>query len=202
MVRQKIEIKKIDNLTARQVTFSKRRKGLFKKARELSTLCDAEIALIVFSASGKLFDYSSSSMMQLIQRYYNQTEKYKLLRQPPLQLQGSDHSLGKLSKHFMELSIELKQLEGENLQGLSLASLMKLEKLIEGGMSRIRKTKNERFDDEMRELKRRELELMGENKRLNTQPIENSSKRSAFDLGIETISDSICSDTFLKLGLP
>ncbi|KAK4401826.1 MADS-box protein JOINTLESS [Sesamum angolense] len=60
MVRQKIQIKKIDNLTARQVTFSKRRRGLFKKAQELSTLCDAEIALIVFSATGKLFDYSSS----------------------------------------------------------------------------------------------------------------------------------------------
>ena len=34
-----------------------------------------------------------------------------------------------------------RQLEGEHLQELSLASLMKLEKLIEGGMSRIRKTK-------------------------------------------------------------
>ncbi|KAL6515338.1 hypothetical protein OROHE_018970 [Orobanche hederae] len=64
MVRQKIEIKKIDNLTARQVTFSKRRRGLFKKAQELSTLCDAELALIVFSATGKLFDYSSNSRNQ------------------------------------------------------------------------------------------------------------------------------------------
>ncbi|CAA3016429.1 MADS-box SVP-like isoform X1, partial [Olea europaea subsp. europaea] len=60
MVRQKIQIKKIDNLTARQVTFSKRRRGVCKKAQELSTLCDAEVALIVFSATGKLFHYSSS----------------------------------------------------------------------------------------------------------------------------------------------
>lgn len=60
MTRQKIEIKKIDNPTARQVTFSKRRRGLFKKAQELSTLCDAEVALIVFSTTGKLFEYSSS----------------------------------------------------------------------------------------------------------------------------------------------
>ncbi|KAG6652776.1 hypothetical protein CIPAW_05G030000 [Carya illinoinensis] len=59
MTRKKIQIKRIDNTTARQVTFSKRRKGLFKKALELSTLCDAEIALIVFSATGKLFDYAS-----------------------------------------------------------------------------------------------------------------------------------------------
>ncbi|KAK0589094.1 hypothetical protein LWI29_009487 [Acer saccharum] len=60
MTRQKIEIKKIDNTSARQVTFSKRRRGLFKKAHELSTLCDAEIALIVFSSTGKLSEYSSS----------------------------------------------------------------------------------------------------------------------------------------------
>ncbi|KAL8553493.1 hypothetical protein ACS0TY_001981 [Phlomoides rotata] len=60
MVRQKIEIKKIDNLTARQVSFSKRRSGLFKKALELSTLCDAQIALLVFSSTGNLFDYSTS----------------------------------------------------------------------------------------------------------------------------------------------
>jgi len=60
MVRQRIEIRKIENLTRRQVTFSKRRRGLFKKANELSTLCDADIALIVFSSTGKLSHYSSS----------------------------------------------------------------------------------------------------------------------------------------------
>ncbi|KAB1200087.1 MADS-box protein AGL24 [Morella rubra] len=65
MTRRKIEIKRIDNKTARQVTFSKRTKGLFKKATELSTLCDAEIALIVFSATGRLFEYGSSRFLLL-----------------------------------------------------------------------------------------------------------------------------------------
>lgn len=60
MAREKIKIKKIDNITARQVTFSKRRRGLIKKADELSVLCDAEVALIIFSATGKLFEFSSS----------------------------------------------------------------------------------------------------------------------------------------------
>lgn len=65
MVREKIQIKKIDNATARQVTFSKRRKGLFKKAEELSVLCDADVALIIFSSTGKLFDYASSRYWML-----------------------------------------------------------------------------------------------------------------------------------------
>ena len=65
MTRRKIQIKKIDNTTARQVTFSKRRRGLFKKAFELSTLCDAEIGLMVFSATGRLFEYASSRFQSL-----------------------------------------------------------------------------------------------------------------------------------------
>jgi hypothetical protein len=65
MTRRKIETKKIENTTARQVTFSKRRRGLFKKALELSTLCDAQLALVVFSATGKVFDFSSPRFLFL-----------------------------------------------------------------------------------------------------------------------------------------
>ena len=59
MGRGKIEIKRIENRTSRQVTFSKRRSGLIKKTHELSVLCDAHIGLIVFSATGKLTEYCS-----------------------------------------------------------------------------------------------------------------------------------------------
>ncbi|KAL5075073.1 hypothetical protein RYX36_014057, partial [Vicia faba] len=51
--RQKIEIKKIRNESNLQVTFSRRHSGLFKKAIEISTLCDAQIPLVVFSPSEK-----------------------------------------------------------------------------------------------------------------------------------------------------
>lgn len=60
MVRGKTELKRIENATSRQVTFSKRRSGLLKKAFELSVLCDAEVALVVFSPKGKLYEFSSS----------------------------------------------------------------------------------------------------------------------------------------------
>ncbi|KAH1224990.1 Agamous-like MADS-box protein AGL15 [Glycine max] len=69
MGRGKIEIKRIDNASSRQVTFSKRRTGLFKKAQELSILCDAEVAVIVFSNTGKLFEFSSSGMKRTLSRY-------------------------------------------------------------------------------------------------------------------------------------
>jgi len=63
--RERIAIRRIDNLAARQVTFSKRRRGLFKKAEELSILCDAEVGLVVFSATGKLFHFASTRYLYL-----------------------------------------------------------------------------------------------------------------------------------------
>lgn len=61
MGRGKVELKRIENKINRQVTFAKRRNGLLKKAYELSILCDAEVALILFSNNGKLYEFCSSS---------------------------------------------------------------------------------------------------------------------------------------------
>ncbi|KAF2599156.1 hypothetical protein F2Q68_00012485 [Brassica cretica] len=66
MVRGKIEMKKIENATSRQVTFSKRRNGLLKKAYELSVLCDAQVSLIVFSQRGRLYEFSNSEYVVFI----------------------------------------------------------------------------------------------------------------------------------------
>ncbi|CAN1332772.1 Agamous-like MADS-box protein AGL14 [Linum perenne] len=70
MVRGKTQMKRIENATSRQVTFSKRRNGLLKKAFELSVLCDAEVALIIFSPRGKLYEFSSSRY-SLLHHYFS-----------------------------------------------------------------------------------------------------------------------------------
>nr|QWX93776.1 MADS-box protein 37 [Cunninghamia lanceolata] len=76
MGRVKLQIKKIENSTNRQVTFSKRRNGLIKKAYELSVLCDIDIALIMFSPSGRLSQFSGmkSRIEDVIARYVNLPE--------------------------------------------------------------------------------------------------------------------------------
>ncbi|KAI0524600.1 hypothetical protein KFK09_003977 [Dendrobium nobile] len=61
MGRGRVELKRIENKINRQVTFAKRRNGLLKKAYELSVLCEAEVALIIFSNRGKLYEFCSSS---------------------------------------------------------------------------------------------------------------------------------------------
>ena len=66
MVRGKTQMKRIENATSRQVTFSKRRNGLLKKAFELSVLCDAEVALVVISPRGKLYEFASARYLPLL----------------------------------------------------------------------------------------------------------------------------------------
>ncbi|OIT40629.1 mads-box transcription factor 27 [Nicotiana attenuata] len=64
MGRGKIVIRRIDNSTSRQVAFSKRRNGLLKKAKELAILCDTEVGVMVFSSTGRLYEYSSTRIVQ------------------------------------------------------------------------------------------------------------------------------------------
>ncbi|XP_074563519.1 agamous-like MADS-box protein AGL61 [Curcuma longa] len=67
--RQKIEIKRIESEEARQVCFSKRRAGLFKKANELSVLCGAHLAVVVFSPAGKPFSFGHPSVDSVLDRF-------------------------------------------------------------------------------------------------------------------------------------
>jgi hypothetical protein len=69
MGRGKIAIRRIENQTTRQVTFSKRRAGLLKKTHELSVLCDAQIGLIIFSSTGKLCQYCTEGLRSSIHHY-------------------------------------------------------------------------------------------------------------------------------------
>ncbi|CAA6666693.1 unnamed protein product [Spirodela intermedia] len=67
--RRKIEIRKLESNDARQVTFSKRRSGLFKKVAELCVLCGAQAAAVVFSPGGKPFSFGHPSVDLLLDRF-------------------------------------------------------------------------------------------------------------------------------------
>ncbi|XP_060185445.1 agamous-like MADS-box protein AGL15 [Lycium barbarum] len=74
MGKRKIEIERIENTNSRQVTFSKRRQGLIRKANALAILCDVEVGIIVFSTTGKLYEFASSSMEHILARYNRASE--------------------------------------------------------------------------------------------------------------------------------
>ncbi|KAF5733300.1 putative mads box protein [Tripterygium wilfordii] len=67
--RQKTLIKKIENKRNLQVTFSKRKVGLFKKASALSSKCGAEVAIIVFSPGNKAFSFGGPNVESVVDRY-------------------------------------------------------------------------------------------------------------------------------------
>nr|GMC48932.1 Type II (MIKC) MADS-box transcription factor [Ipomoea batatas] len=75
MGRGRIEIKRIENSSNRQVTFSKRRNGMLKKAKEISVLCDARVSVIIFGSSGKMHEFSSSPLVEILDQYHKLTGK-------------------------------------------------------------------------------------------------------------------------------
>ncbi|RWW32921.1 hypothetical protein BHE74_00021642 [Ensete ventricosum] len=175
MGRGKIEIKRIENTTNRQVTFCKRRNGLLKKAYELSVLCDAEIALIVFSTRGRLYEYSNNNIKSTIERYkkacadhsssgaivdvnsqhYYQQESAKLRHQIQILQNGNRH------------------LMGDSLSSLSVKELKQLENRLERSITRIRSKKHELLFAEIEYMQKKEVELQSDNTYLRAKIAEN-----------------------------
>ena len=54
-------MKRIQNPSSRHSSFCERKNGLLKKAFELSVLCDAEVALLIFSDTGKIYEFASNN---------------------------------------------------------------------------------------------------------------------------------------------
>ncbi|XP_040842145.1 myocyte-specific enhancer factor 2B-like [Ochotona curzoniae] len=77
MGRKKIQISRILDQRNRQVTFTKRKFGLMKKAYELSVLCDCEIALIIFNSANRLFQYASTDMDRVLLKYTEYSEPHE-----------------------------------------------------------------------------------------------------------------------------
>lgn len=88
MGRRKIDIVRIENERHRQVTFTKRKSGLIKKATELAILCDAQVGIVIFGANQKMSLYASTSMDDIVSRYrdHADTPEVRPLLGSPLRL--------------------------------------------------------------------------------------------------------------------
>ncbi|XP_049346366.1 truncated transcription factor CAULIFLOWER A-like [Solanum verrucosum] len=176
MGRGRVELKRIENKISRQVTFSKRRSGLLKKANEISVLCDADVALIVFSTKGKLFQYSStdSSMESILERY----ERYSYAER---QMNANDSDpkenwsveYPKLMSRIELLQRNIRHYMGQDLDPLSLRELQSIEQQIDTSLKRIRSRKNQLMHESISELQKKERALQEQNNLITKKLKEN-----------------------------
>ncbi|XP_020527773.1 floral homeotic protein AGAMOUS isoform X3 [Amborella trichopoda] len=174
MGRGKIEIKRIENTTNRQVTFCKRRNGLLKKAYELSVLCDAEVALIVFSSRGRLYEYANNSVKTTIDRYKKAcADSSHSGTVSEANSQYYQQEAAKLRNQIQVLTNTNRQLMGDSVGSMTVKELRTLENKLEKGISKIRSKKNELLFAEIDYMQNRELELQKDNMLLRAKIAEN-----------------------------
>ncbi|XP_056863233.1 MADS-box protein AGL71-like [Raphanus sativus] len=176
MVRGKIEIKRIENVTSRQVTFSKRRKGLLKKAHELSVLCDAQVGAIVFSQKGRLYEFASSDMQKMMERYEIHRREYfgaeRLQKQQVVQ--ELKNEMAKTLDQIELLQLHCRKLMGQDLDSCSLEELKEITIKLEKSLTIVRSRKAKLNEDTVKKLK---AKISGEKEVLN----ETSSLRQMFE---------------------
>ncbi|XP_048431602.1 MADS-box protein SOC1 [Pyrus x bretschneideri] len=169
MVRGKTQMRRIENTTSRQVTFSKRRSGLLKKAFELSVLCDAEVSLIIFSPKGKLYEFASSSMQGTIERYLKHAKDNQTNNKSSSSEQNMQHlkqEASSMLKQIELLEVSKRQLLGESLGSCTLAELQEIEHQLEKSVYNVRARKNQVFKEQIEQLREKEKLLTAENTRL------------------------------------
>ncbi|KAJ1283381.1 hypothetical protein BS78_03G124400 [Paspalum vaginatum] len=170
MGRGRIEIQRIDSRTNRQVTFSKRRSGLMKKARELSILCEADVGLIVFSCTGRLYEFASSSMKSIIEHYQEAREENNCsLLNPTSEAKFWQMEVATLRQQVQNLQNNNRKLMGEELSGLTIRDLQFLQSQVEMSLQSIRKTKEQLLAEEIMRLNQKGIDLQKENLELKKE---------------------------------
>nr|QGP72146.1 MADS-box protein SEP4 [Betula platyphylla] len=191
MGRGRVELKRIENKINRQVTFAKRRNGLLKKAYELSVLCDAEVALIIFSTRGKLYEFcSSSSMIKTLERYQKCSYSALEASRPANETQSSYQEYLRLKAKVEALQRSQRNLLGEDLGPLNSMDLEQLEHQLETSLKQIRSTKTQFMLDQLADLQNKEQMLVEANKALRSK-YEESDAQIPFRLAWEAGGQSI-----------
>ncbi|KAL5552635.1 hypothetical protein UlMin_040036 [Ulmus minor] len=164
MGRKKVELKRIEDKNSRQVTFSKRRNGLIKKARELSVLCDVEVALLIFSSSGKLYDFSrANDLANVIERYQSRFKDAAAK-----DAENCDVECGNLRSYSGLLQMA-QWLEGSNVERLSVTDLVQLENELNGALTETRYRKTQLKMESIVALHNQERTLMEEMEHLQRE---------------------------------
>lgn len=197
-------MRRIEDKSSRQVTFSKRRGGLMKKARQLAVLCDCDIAVIIFSGRGKLYDFcSSNSLEQILEKYHRSC----LDAEANLATGtcGTEESPSKsASFRTCEELLEMVQsyVEGSSLEHLSVADLMQLEEELGSALMQTRSRMTHLMTEYVRDLQEKERMIHEENEQLQIKIDEKNGDDVAVGLNNCEIAQINCASEAQKVTLP
>ncbi|KAF1001387.1 hypothetical protein AG4045_020459 [Apium graveolens] len=144
MGRGKIEIKRIENTNNRQVTYSKRRKGLIKKAKEITVLCDAAVSVVIFASPTKLYEYCSPST-----KYTHIHHTHAL-----------SNEIKRIKEENEKMQLDLRHLNAEDITSLNIKELMTIENDLENGLISIGEKRRESYKRMQKDGQRLEEENM------------------------------------------
>ncbi|XP_008810236.2 truncated transcription factor CAULIFLOWER A-like isoform X1 [Phoenix dactylifera] len=163
MVRGRVELRRIEDKTSRQVSFSKRRSGLLKKANELAVLCDAEVGLLVFSSKGKLYEFAStSSMEKIIERYRQFSDAERGVNRGNLGVQDLVKGFACPRTKYELLQIAQRSLDVSNIAQLSLDELSHIEKELDCALKQTMSKKTQLMMDTIARLREKGKALLEE----------------------------------------
>ncbi|KAK9758327.1 hypothetical protein RND81_01G223200 [Saponaria officinalis] len=155
MARGKIQIKKIENLTNRQVTYSKRRNGLFKKANELTVLCDSTVSIIMLSSNNKLHEFLSPGSNLTTKDVYDRYQKVLGVDIWVTHEKKMQEDLKKLNEIKKSLQIEIRRRMGDCLEDLSFNDLCGLGQEMQKSVTLIRERKYKKIDAQIDTTKKK-----------------------------------------------
>ncbi|KAL6505958.1 hypothetical protein OROHE_022677 [Orobanche hederae] len=200
MGRGKIEIKKIENVNSRQVTFSKRRGGLMKKAKELAVLCDAQVAVIIYSGTGKLYEFASSRMEQILARYNNHNhDSPELATVEHATIQNESAEINALKGEIERLQLMHRRMVGKELEGLTYNELHHLEQQLTEGVLCV-KDRKEKVLLEQLEKSKLQIEELRHHARLSSNENHIRINKDSCVSSSSRSDKEGTSDTSLRLG--
>ncbi|KAK4370473.1 hypothetical protein RND71_009948 [Anisodus tanguticus] len=179
MGRGKIEIKRIENSSNRQVTYSKRRNGIIKKAKEITVLCDAKVSLIIYGSSGKMHEYCSpSTTISDMLDGYQKTSGRRLW---DAKHENLSNEIDRIKKENDSMQVKLRHLKGEDINSLNHKELMVMEEALQNGLSSISAKQDQILEEEHKQLQyalhQKEMAAMGGNMRVIQEEVYHQRER-------------------------
>ncbi|KAE8798105.1 APETALA3-like MADS-box protein [Hordeum vulgare] len=161
-----METKRVEEASRRQASYSRRRSGIMNNARELAVVCDAQVAIVMLSATGKHHHFCSdgADIKGVLDRYQQATGTSLWTEQ----YEEMQRTLSHLKAVNRNLRTEIRQRMGEDLDALGFGELRGLEQSVDAALEVVKRSQ-EVYKNLQQELEYKNLQQELEYKNLQEE---------------------------------